>query len=237
MRILVVEDEKNVAAAVRKGLETEGYAVDTAADGSEGLWYATENPYDVIVLDIMLPKLDGFGVCRELRNAGVWTPIIMLTARTAEQDEATALDLGADDYLSKPFSLVVLKAHIRALVRRGSEPRPSSIEVGALSIDPAARKCRVSDRSVELTSREFSVIEFLARNPDRVVSKLDVLDNVWDYNFDGDPNIVEVYVRRLRTKLALPESGPAISTVRGSGYMLEVPAKSPAALENPENSV
>ncbi len=224
MRILVVEDEQNIANAIRKGLEAEGYAVDVAADGREGLWYATENPYDVIILDIMLPELDGFGVCKGLREAGNWTPVLMLTARTAEQDEATALDIGADDYLTKPFSLVVLRAHIRALVRRGSEPRPSSIEIGTLKIDPAARKCWVAESPVQLTSREFSVIEFLARNPDRVVSKLDVLDNVWDYNFDGDPNIVEVYVRRLRNKLALPPNGPAINTVRGAGYRLEMPS-------------
>lgn len=224
MRILVVEDEKNVANAVRIGLESEGYAVDLAYDGREGLWYASENPYDVIILDIMLPLLDGFGLCRALREADNWTPVLMLTARTAEEDEATALDLGADDYLTKPFSLVVLRAHIRALVRRGSEPRPSSIEIGALKLDPAARKCWVSDAAVQLTSREFSVIEYLARNPDRVVSKLDVLDNVWDYNFDGDPNIVEVYIRRLRTKLNLPEQGPAINTVRGAGYRLDMPA-------------
>ncbi len=225
MRILVVEDEKNVANAIRKGLGTEGYAVDIASDGREGLWYATEHPYDVIILDIMLPEIDGFAVCKALRGADNWTPVLMLTARTAEEDEATALDLGADDYLSKPFSLVVLKAHIRALVRRGSEPRPSSIEIGALKVDPAARKCWVSDATIQLTTREFSVIEFLARNPDRVVSKLDVLDNVWDYNFDGDPNIVEVYVRRLRTKLNLPDVGPTINTVRGAGYRLEMPAK------------
>lgn len=223
MRILVVEDEKNVANALRKGLETEGYAVDIASDGREGLWYATEHPYDVIILDIMLPEIDGFGVCKSLREANNWTPVLMLTARTAEEDVAAALDLGADDYLSKPFSLVVLRAHIRALVRRGSEPRPSSIEIGVLKLDPAARKCWVDDSSIQLTSREFSVIEFLARNPDRVVSKLDVLDNVWDYNFDGDPNIVEVYIRRLRTKLSLPDQGPVISTVRGAGYRLEMP--------------
>lgn len=223
MRILVVEDEKNVANAIRTGLETEGYAVDLAGDGRAGLWYASEHPYAVIILDIMLPELDGFAVCKKLREADNWTPVLMLTARTADDDVATALDLGADDYLSKPFSLVVLRAHIRALVRRGSEPRPSSIEVGALKLDPAARKCWVGDTGVQLTSREFSVIEFLARNPDRVVSKLDVLDNVWDYNFDGDPNIVEVYIRRLRTKLALPAHGPAINTVRGAGYRLEMP--------------
>ena len=228
MRILVVEDEENVATAVRKGLESDGYAVDVSGDGLNALWYASEHPYDVIVLDIMLPKLDGFQVCRRLREAGNWTPVLMLTARTADEDQATALDTGADDYLSKPFSLVVLKAHIRALARRGSSPRPPVIEFGALSIDPAGRRCSVDGVEVSLTSREFSVIEYLARNPERVVSKLDVLDNVWDYNFDGDPNIVEVYVRRLRTKLDLPPAGPLISTVRGAGYRLEIPSNAEA---------
>lgn len=175
----------------------------------------------MIVLDIMLPKLDGFEVCRRLRAADVWTPILMLTARNGETDEASALDLGADDYLSKPFSFVVLRARIRALVRRGSGPRPSIIEMGGMKIDPAARKCWLDRDPIELTAREYSVLEYLARNPQRVVSKLDILDNVWDYNFDGDPNIVEVYVKRLRSKLKLPAAGVNIDTVRGAGYRLE----------------
>lgn len=221
MRILVVEDEQAVATAVRKGLEAEGHAVDTASDGQEGLWYATENPYDVLVLDIMLPKLDGFQLCKTLRQKEIWTPVLMLTARDGESDEAMALDLGADDYLSKPFSFVVLQARIRALVRRGSGPRPSVLELGDLRIDPAARRCSLNGTEVDLTSREFSVLEYLIRNTDQVVSKLDVLDNVWDYNFDGDPNIVEVYIRRLRTKMDLPAGGVNISTIRGAGYRME----------------
>lgn len=221
MRILVIEDETSVSSAVRKGLESEGYAVDVASDGAEGLWYATENPYDVVLLDIMLPRLNGFQVCKRLRSAEVWTPVLMLTARDAEMDEASALDLGADDYLSKPFSFVVLLARIRALTRRGAIPRPAVIEIGAMRIDPASRKCHVAGREIALTAREYAVLEYLARRERRVVSKLDVLDNVWDYNFDGDPNIVEVYLRRLRSKLPLQEAGVKIETVRGAGYRLE----------------
>jgi two-component system OmpR family response regulator len=221
MRILVIEDEASVSSAVRKGLESEGYAVDVAADGAQGLWYAAENPYDVIVLDIMLPGLNGLEVCSRLRAAGVWTPILMLTARDAEADEASALDLGADDYLSKPFSFVVLLARIRALTRRGAAPRPAVIEIGAMQIDPASRKCLVAGREIALTAREYAVLEYLARHERQVVSKLDVLENVWDYNFDGDPNIVEVYLRRLRSKLPLQEARVKIETVRGAGYRLE----------------
>jgi DNA-binding response OmpR family regulator len=221
MRVLVVEDEPVVAGAVRKGLEAAGHTVDVAEDGTEGVWQATEVPYDVILLDIMLPRLSGLEVCRRLRAAGVWTPILMLTARDGESNVASALDLGADDYLPKPFSFVVLLARMRALARRGARPRPAVIEIGGLTIDPAARKCLAGDREVSLTAREYAVLEYLARNHERVVSKLDVLENVWDVNFDGDPNIVEVYVRRLRSKLPLQAARVEIRTIRGAGYRLE----------------
>ena len=221
MRTLVIEDEPTVAAAVRAGLVSDGYAVDIARDGQEGLWYATEHAYDAIILDLMLPEIDGFEVCRQLRASNAWSPILVLTARQGTADEATALDLGADDDLTKPFSMIVLKARIRALTRRRYGPRPSVMKVGVIELDPASRTCKVDGSAKDLTTREFSVLEYLVRNAGTVVSKLDVLDNVWDYNFEGDPNIVEVYVRRLRKKLELPIRDTTIVTVRGAGYRLE----------------
>ncbi len=221
MKVLIVEDEKNLVASLRKGLTAEGFAVDVAMDGESGLWMASENSYDVIVLDVMLPVMNGFEVCAKLRDQGVWSPILILTARDAVTDETQSLDIGADDYLSKPFSFMVLLARIRALLRRGSEPRPTVLESGALRVDPAARRCWIGDSEIELTSREFSVLEYLARQIGSVVSKLDILENVWDFAFDGDPNIVEVYIRHLRKKLELPRERVSIVTVRGAGYRLD----------------
>ena len=221
MRILVVDDEKRLAAALRRGLQNAGYAVDVALDGEEGLWMASENPYDAIVLDIMLPKLSGYEVCAQLRERSIWAPVLMLTARDGEEDETRSLDTGADDYLSKPFSFMVLQARLRALIRRGHEPRPSEIEVGALRLDPAARKCWVEGGAVELTAREFSILEYMMRQSGTVLSKLEILENVWDFGFDGDPNIVEVYVGRLRQKLSGGQDSPAITTIRGAGYRLD----------------
>lgn len=219
-RVLVVEDEVRVAGAVRRGLEGEGFAVDVARDGEEGLWLAREQPYDVIVLDVMLPKLNGYRVCATLREEGNWTPILMLTAKTGEYDEAEALDTGADDFLSKPFSYVVLVARLRALLRRGARARPTVLEGAGLKLDPAAHRVWRGDEEIVLTAREFAVLEFLLRRAGQTVSKSEILASVWDFEFEGDPNIVEVYVRRLRNKLDRPFGRAAIETVRGAGYRL-----------------
>jgi DNA-binding response OmpR family regulator len=220
MRLLVVEDEKKLAMSLKRGLEADGFAVDVALDGTDGLWMATEHPYDAIVLDIMLPGINGYQLCGKLRDAKNWTPILMLTAKDGELDEAEALDTGADDFLRKPFAHVVLVARLRALLRRGQRERPVELTAGRLRVDPAQRLCWRDDTSVELTAREFSVLEYLIVNAGDVVSKQDILDHVWDYDFEGDPNIVEVYVRHLRRKIDEPFGEQSIQTVRGSGYRL-----------------
>ncbi|MGH9014998.1 MAG: response regulator transcription factor [Acidimicrobiia bacterium] len=220
MRVLVVEDEKRLAAGLKKGLEAEGFAVDVALDGTDGLWMAREHPYDMILLDIMLPGVNGFRICSTLREDRNWTPILMLTAKDGEFDEAEALDSGADDYLTKPFSYVVLVARIRALLRRGVRQRPAVLEAGDLRLDPAVRRASRAEIELELTSRETSLLEFLLRRRGEVVSKREILEHVWDYDFEGDPNIVEVYVRRLRNKLDRPFARAAIETIRGAGYRL-----------------
>ena len=217
---MVVEDEKRLAAGLKRGLEAEGFATDIALDGTDGLWMARENPYDVIVLDIMLPGINGFKVCATLRDEGNWTPILMLTAKDGELDEAEALDTGADDYLTKPFSYVVLVARLRALMRRGARERPAVLEAGDLRFDPGARRATRGETHVELTAREMALLEFLLRHKGEVVSKREILDHVWDYDFEGDPNIVEVYVRHLRNKLDRPFGRAAIETLRGAGYRL-----------------
>lgn len=221
MRILVVEDEPDIAAALRRGLESEGYAVDIAIDGDEALWLARERRYASIVLDLMLPGTNGFKVCRTLREEDDWTPILVLTAKDGELDEAEALDIGADDFLRKPFSYVVLTARLRALTRRGSSARPAILTVDDLQIDPAARVCRRGGEVIELTARELCVLEALMRVPGTVLSKSDILESVWDEHFEGDPNIVEVYVGRLRRKIDEPFGRATIQTVRGAGYRVE----------------
>jgi DNA-binding response OmpR family regulator len=218
MRVLVVEDEDRLAASLRRGLQADGFAVDVALNGTDGLWMAQEGAYDAIVLDIMLPGLNGFLVCRRLREADIWTPILMLTAKDGELDEAEALDTGADDYLTKPFSHLVLVAHLRALMRRGARERPAVLTAGDLRVDPAGRRCWRGDVEIPLTARELSVLEFLIRQAGQVVSKREILDHVWDDDFEGDPNIIEVYIRYLRKKIDLPFGRHAIDTVRGSGY-------------------
>lgn len=223
-RVLVVEDERRVAAAVRRGLGANGFAVDVSFDGVDGLWKASEFAYDVILLDVMLPGLNGYRVCEQLRSRGVWTPILMLTAKNGEYDEAEALDTGADDFLSKPFSYVVLVARVRALLRRGVRERPTIVEAGGLRLDPASRRLWRADVEILLTSREFSVLEFLVRRRGEVVTKTEILESVWDYEFEGDPNNVEVYVRRLRLKIDQPFGTDTITTVRGAGYRLDVAA-------------
>jgi DNA-binding response OmpR family regulator len=222
VRVLVVEDERRLAAGLRAGLEAEGFAVDVALDGTDGLWLAREQPYDAIVLDLMLPGVDGRQLCATLRDERNWTPVLVLTARDGERDEVEALDTGADDYLTKPFSYGVLLARLRALLRRGARERPAVLEAGDLRLDPAARRAWRGDVEVALTARELGLLELLLRRRGEVLSKRDILDHVWDYDFEGDPNIVEVYVARLRAKLDRPYGRAAIETVRGSGYRLAV---------------
>jgi two-component system OmpR family response regulator len=220
MRVLVVEDEKRLAAGLRSGLEAEGFAVDVALDGTDGLWLASEEPYDAIILDLMLPGVSGFEICARLRDAGNWTPILMLTARDEASTEADALDAGADDYLTKPFSYVVLVARLRALLRRGAPERPVIVEAGDLRLDPAARRAWRGTTELSLTAREFALLEYLLRNRGDVVSKSAILQHVWDYAFEGDPNIVEVYIRHLRNKVDRPFARGALETIRGAGYRL-----------------
>jgi DNA-binding response OmpR family regulator len=220
MRVLVVEDETTLAEGLRRGLEAEGFAADVAYDGVDGLHMARERPYDAIVLDIMLPGMNGYRVCAALREAGVWTPILMLTAKDGEYDEAEALDTGADDYVTKPFSYVALVARLRALIRRGAAERPSVLEAGDLRFDPGARRAWRGETEVRLTAREASLLEFLLRHSGEVVSKSEILEHVWDDRFEGDLNIVEVYMRHLRNKLDRPFGRASIETLRGAGYRL-----------------
>ncbi|MGH3510084.1 MAG: response regulator transcription factor [Nocardioidaceae bacterium] len=220
MRLLVVEDEPVLAASLRTGLEAEGFAVDVAPDGREALWFARENEYDAILLDIMLPELNGYQVCARLREEQDWTPILMLTAKDGEGDQVEALDTGADDYVTKPFSFAVLVARLRSLLRRGGRERPTLLVVDDLVLDPAARRANRGEVTLALTSRELSLLEFLMRRLGDVVTKQQILAHVWDYNFEGDPNIVEVYVARLRRKIDKPFDRLTIETVRGSGYRL-----------------
>ncbi|ABL81127.1 response regulator transcription factor [Nocardioides sp. JS614] len=220
MRVLMVEDEVRLAETVSRGLRAEGFVVDTIHDGAEGLAEAQLRDYDVIVLDIMLPSMNGYDVCRELRKAGVWVPILMLTAKDGEYDEADALDLGADDYLTKPFSFVVLVARLRALVRRGAPKRPSVLTVGDLTLDPATRMVGRGGTEIALTPREFALLHFLMRHPGEVLSKTAIVQSVWDLNYDGDENVVEVYVGYLRRKIDQPFGTTTIQTMRGAGYRL-----------------
>jgi DNA-binding response OmpR family regulator len=221
MRILVVEDEKRLATALKRGLGDEGFAVDIAFDGTEGLWMAQEGAYDTIILDIMLPGLNGYKVCAQLREAGNWTPILMLTAKDGEFDHAEALDTGADDFLTKPFSYVVLMAHLRALLRRRTGERPSVLGAGDLRLDPAQHRVWRGDVEITLTPRQFSLLEFLMRRAGEVVSKTQILEHVWDFAFEGDSNIVEVYIGYLRKKVDAPFGRHSIGTLRLVGYRLD----------------
>jgi len=218
MRILVVDDEVRLADGVRRGLAAEGMAVDVAHNGIDGLWFARENRYDAIILDLMMPGMSGWRVCETLRAEQNWTPVIMLTAKDGEWDQVEALNTGADDYVTKPFSFAVLVARIHALVRRGARERPTAIEIGDLRLDPAQRRVWRGDTAIELTSREFAVLEYLVRHAGQVLSKREVIGNVWDDDFDGDQNIVEVYVGHLRQKVDRPFGRGSIETVRGAGY-------------------
>ncbi|WP_460458151.1 response regulator transcription factor [Angustibacter peucedani] len=221
MRLLVVEDEPGLAETIRRGLSKDGFVVDVVHDGEEAVWAATENDYDVMVLDIMIPKLNGYDVVRALREKGNWTPILMLTAKDGVYDQSDAFDLGADDYLTKPFSFVVLIARLRALIRRGAPERPVVLAAGDLTLDPARRRVERGGSVLHLTPKEYGLLEFLMHRRGDVVTKGQILDAVWDPAFDGDPNIVEVYIRYLRRKIDVPFGRKAIETVRGAGYRLE----------------
>ena len=220
MKLLLVEDDRKIAVAVKRGLGAEGFTVEIVANGTDGLWQATEGAYDLIILDIMLPGRNGYQICADLRDAGIWTPILMLTAKDGDLDEAEALDTGADDYLTKPFSFPVLVARVRALLRRTTGRNPIPLDVGDLHLDPGERRVRRGENEVGLTAREFDVLEFLTRRAGQVLAKDEILAGVWEYDFDGDPNIVEVYIGRLRRKIDEPFGQHSIETVRGAGYRI-----------------
>jgi two-component system OmpR family response regulator len=221
MRVLVVEDELKMARAIRRGLEQEAFAVDVALNGEDALHQATEHEYDAVVLDVMLPEIDGFDVCAALRSRGRWVPVLMVTARDALEDRIKGLDVGADDYLVKPFAFGELLARLRALIRRGGSDRPAVLEVGDLTLDPAAHRVERAGHVVDLSAREFALLEYLMRHPGQVVSRTRILEHVWDTNYDGLSNVVDVYVGYLRKKLERPFGRPLIRTVRSVGYMLE----------------
>jgi two-component system OmpR family response regulator len=218
MRALVVEDEAKMAALIRRGLVEEGYAADIASTGEEALWMARATPYDAIVLDLMLPGRDGLSVCRELREAGVWSPILMLTARDGVEDRVAGLDGGADDYLTKPFSFAELLARLRSLARRGAPERPAVLQAGSLRLDPATREARRGEQKIDLSAKEFALLETFMRRPDEVLSRLELLEHAWDYAYENRSNVVDVYVRYLREKIDRPFGVESIETVRGAGY-------------------
>lgn len=220
MRILVVEDEMKMAKLLRKGLEEEGYAVDHTADGSEAVWYGTENDYDAAVLDVMLPDTNGFDVCRAWREAGRAFPVLMLTARGGVGDRVTGLDAGADDYLTKPFSFEELLARLRALLRRGEVRPTTTLEVDGLRLDPARHEVHRGEERIDLTAKEFALLEYLMRNAGRVLSRSQLIEHVWDFAYEGDSNVVDVYVRYLREKIDRPFETHSIETVRGVGYRI-----------------
>jgi len=223
MRLLVVEDEARMARLIKRGLEEDGHAVDVAGDGPEGLWMATENSYAAIILDVMLPGFDGFELCRRLRAAGLWAPLLMLTARDAVGDRVRGLDAGADDYLVKPFSLLELSARLRALARRDDRARPTVLTVGALRLDPATKQAWRDNAELQLSPKEFSLLELFLRHPGSVLTRSQILDAVWDFAYDGGSNVVDQYVAYLRRKVDLPFGRHDIETVRGMGYRLRPP--------------
>jgi two-component system, OmpR family, response regulator len=220
MRVLVVEDEVRMARLLKRALEEEGHAVDVAADGPDGQWMATENPYAAIVLDVMLPGFDGFELCRRLRAAGVWVPVLMLTARDAVGDRIRGLDAGADDYLVKPFSLLELAARLRALARRDDRRRPAVLAEGDLKLDPASKRAWRGSSELQLSPKEFSLLEFFLRHPGSVLTRTQLIEAVWDFAYDGTSNVVDQYVNYLRRKVDVPFSRHDIETVRGMGYRL-----------------
>ena len=223
MRVLVVEDERKMASLLRRGLVEEGLAADVAGTGEDALWMAAAVEYDAIVLDVMLPGPDGFEVCRRLRERGVWSPVLMLTARDAVEDRVAGLDAGADDYLPKPFSFAELLARLRALVRRGSAERPTILEVGDLRLDPATRQAWRDGTEVKLSAKEFALLETFMRRPGQVLSRYELLEHAWDYGYEQRSNVVDVYVRYLRDKIDRPFGRDTLETVRGAGYRLRAP--------------
>ena len=220
MRALVVEDDVKMAALIRRGLVEEGYSADVARTGEEALWVARATPYDAIILDLMLPGRDGLDVCRELRESGVWSPILMLTARDGVADRVAGLDSGADDYLSKPFSFAELLARLRALTRRGLSERPAMLEVGSLRLDPATRQAWRGGEPIDLSAKEFALLETFMHRAGDVLTRLDLLEHAWDYGYENRSNVVDVYVRYLRSKVDRPFGLDSIETVRGVGYRL-----------------
>jgi two-component system OmpR family response regulator len=220
MRLLVVEDELKMAGLLVRGLREDGHAVDVARTGDDALWMGRAVDYDAVVLDLMLPGLDGVGVCRAWRESGVWTPVLMLTARDAVEDRVAGLDAGADDYLPKPFSFAELNARLRALARRGVPERPTVVEVGDLRLDPATRQVWRGDVEIQLSSKEFAVLETLMRRAGQVLSRLQLLEHAWDYAYENRSNVVDVYIRYLREKVDRPFGRSSIETVRGAGYRL-----------------
>ncbi len=220
MRVLVVEDELRMASLIRRGLVQEGLSVDVAMSGEEALWMAPASEYDAIVLDVMLPGISGFETCRRLRTNGVWAPVLMLTARDSVEDRVAGLDMGADDYVVKPFAFAELLARIRALVRRGDPERPSVLEAGELRLDPATRRVWRGENEIKLSSKEFAVLETFMRRPDEVLTRLHLLEHAWDFAYDNKSNIVDVYIRHLRHKIDRPFGRASLETVRGAGYRL-----------------
>jgi two-component system OmpR family response regulator len=224
MRVLVVEDELRMASLIRRGLAAEGLAADVAPNGEDALWMAEAHEYDAIVLDVMLPGLNGFETCRRLREGGVWAPVLMLTARDAVEDRVAGLDNGADDYLVKPFAFAELLARLRALVRRGEPERPSVLAVGDLTLDPARREVRRDGVEITLSAKEFALLEMFMRRPGEVLSRLYLLEHAWDFAYDARSNVVDVHIRRLRQKLDEPFGRRSLETVRGAGYRLRAEA-------------
>ena len=220
MRVLVVEDELRMASLIRRGLVNEGVGADMAPNGEDALWMAQAHEYDAIVLDVMLPGLNGFETCRRLRGAGVWTPVLMLTARDSVEDRVAGLDSGADDYLVKPFAFAELLARLRALVRRGETARPAVLEVGDLRLDPATREVSRGSSPIHLSAKEFALLEIFMRRPGEVLSRLHLLEHAWDFAYDNRSNVVDVYVRRLRRKIDKPFACASLETIRGAGYRL-----------------
>jgi two-component system OmpR family response regulator len=220
MRVLIVEDELKMASLVRRGLSEEGHAADIASTGDDALWMADAHPYDAIVLDVMLPGRNGFETCRELRKAGVWVPVLMLTARDAVDDRVAGLDAGADDYLTKPFSFAELLARLRALVRRGSVERPTVLVVGDLRLDPASRKVWRGEQEINLSPKEFALLEAFMRRPGQVLTRLQLLEHAWDFAYENRSNVIDVYMRYLREKVDRPFGASSLETVRGVGYRL-----------------
>ncbi len=220
MRVLIVEDELRMASLIRRGLVNEGLAADVAGTGEDALWMAQAHDYDAVVLDVMLPGLDGFETCRRLRGAGVWVPVLMLTARDAVEDRGAGLDSGADDYLLKPFAFAELLARLRALTRRGEQERPTVLRVGDLRLDPATREVARGSAPIELSAKEFALLETFMRRPGAVLSRLHLLEHAWDFAYENRSNVVDVYVRRLRRKIDEPFGCQSLETVRGAGYRL-----------------